>query len=185
MDNQPSRVPQPVEMRQTLLEFIAYHEGPVDRIDLLIVEPAFAALDRLTEDQARSFAVAPGQILEMGIFEEFLEIVASMRDELNEMSGAFAQFLEEESASAMRGIPREAAEEIVTPIAIEELGDDAIDKRCAICYVPYGEGEADEVEAPGRLPCGHVLGSVCVLNWLAEHSNCPVCRAEFDKPLGQ
>ena len=55
---------------------------------------------------------------------------------------------------------------------------------CGIC----GEYYQDSEESPVQLPCGHVLGSNCLAQWmspLAEHchNTCPMCRSEaFDKP---
>ena len=62
-------------------------------------------------------------------------------------------------------------------LASSELKDN--DLSCAICTLPFLEG--DNPEVPLRLECGHVFGVGCMLKWLsptARNSNnsCPMCR---------
>lgn len=43
---------------------------------------------------------------------------------------------------------------------------------CPICYCQF------EYNLPvGVLPCGHIFHDDCVLGWVYEHHNCPMCRA--------
>ena len=58
--------------------------------------------------------------------------------------------------------------------------DLAEDKSCPVCLEPYFQSPS--IESPRRLPCGHVLGTECLLIWAAQHANteegfkCPWCR---------
>lgn len=35
------------------------------------------------------------------------------------------------------------------------------------------------VECPIRLPCSHIIGSVCIVKWLHTNNTCPICRHSF------
>ena len=51
------------------------------------------------------------------------------------------------------------------------------DTACSICLNPYQC--APDFEVPKRLPCGHVLGEVCILTWTEVRNTCPLCRFEL------
>ena len=51
------------------------------------------------------------------------------------------------------------------------------DHTCCICLSDFGSNDGDgESEVGLRLPCGHLLGSSCVRNYLARNTTCPLCR---------
>ncbi|KAF2877483.1 hypothetical protein BDV95DRAFT_590063 [Massariosphaeria phaeospora] len=60
------------------------------------------------------------------------------------------------------------------------------DPNCTICFRPYRTGRTapDDpcVEEAARLPCGHVLGLDCILQWTLSNTTCPYCRAELFPP---
>lgn len=52
------------------------------------------------------------------------------------------------------------------------------DKTCPICYEDYLEKSSSEL--PRKLPCGHILGTECLLLWASSRAktssvNCPIC----------
>lgn len=52
------------------------------------------------------------------------------------------------------------------------------DKTCPICYEDYLENSSSEL--PRKLPCGHTLGTECLLLWASSRANtssviCPIC----------
>lgn len=53
--------------------------------------------------------------------------------------------------------------------------------NCMVCYEDYNTLNASTgvVEWEIRLPCGHQLGSSCIVTWLRANNNCPACRAVF------
>ena len=59
----------------------------------------------------------------------------------------------------------------------EYLEDDI---KCHVCLEPFLTGDSPEL--PIKLPCKHVVGSVCILRWLGpqkaqlREKNCPICR---------
>jgi hypothetical protein len=59
--------------------------------------------------------------------------------------------------------------------ALYALPDDW--KTCAICLGDYVEGE--KVCLSRNPDCSHFFHSTCGIAWLAKHSECPICRAEF------
>merc|ERR1719421_256814 len=48
----------------------------------------------------------------------------------------------------------------------------ATSTECSICQ--HEMSDFDRIRA---LPCGHEFHSECIDNWLAQASNCPLCRA--------
>ena len=55
------------------------------------------------------------------------------------------------------------------------------DADCIICLEKYNtlNISTGTVELEIRLPCGHRMGSSCIVTWLKAHNNCPACRATF------
>lgn len=55
------------------------------------------------------------------------------------------------------------------------------DKTCFICAQEYRTPQPDNgvIEDAIRLPCGFVIGSVCMRIWLHRHHTCPHCRQEL------
>ena len=62
--------------------------------------------------------------------------------------------------------------------------DEAEDSTCIICKEPYGTINASTgaVEVQIRLPCSHMIGSICISTWLSDRNSCPLCRKEFFDP---
>lgn len=52
---------------------------------------------------------------------------------------------------------------------------------CMICLEKYNtlNTSTGVVEREIRLPCGHGVGSSCIVIWLQANNNCPACRAIF------
>ena len=50
-------------------------------------------------------------------------------------------------------------------------------KTCAICLSDYEEG--DQICWSNNQDCLHHFHSTCGIAWLAKHSQCPICRAEY------
>ncbi len=65
-------------------------------------------------------------------------------------------------------------EKFTIPTATE-LGDEA---SCSICHNSFLAGETPEI--PVKLPCGHVFGMSCIVQWLSQidsnYDTCPVRR---------
>jgi hypothetical protein len=63
-------------------------------------------------------------------------------------------------------------------LATVNLADlDYEDTTCSICLNSYHC--APDFDDPKRLPCGHVLGEVCILTWTQASNTCPMCRSEL------
>ena len=67
-------------------------------------------------------------------------------------------------------------------------------KSCHICMEDFKAQTAHTLELPVRLPCSHILGTICMINWLSSNGDksprgCPMCRAELlpqaQRPLAQ
>ena len=58
---------------------------------------------------------------------------------------------------------------------------DEHDGKCMICLESYGvlSSSTGAMEAPIRLPCKHIVGSMCIGKWLRDNNSCPLCRATF------
>ena len=57
-------------------------------------------------------------------------------------------------------------------------------KSCHICMEDFKAQTANTLELPVRLPCSHILGTICMINWLSSNGDesprgCPMCRAEL------
>ena len=57
-------------------------------------------------------------------------------------------------------------------------------KSCHICMEDFQAQTANTLELPVRLPCSHILGTICMINWLSSNGDtsprgCPMCRAEL------
>ena len=62
------------------------------------------------------------------------------------------------------------------------------DRDCSICREPFEEqryhlrsrtvptNNSGTGERAVRLPCGHLFGSECIVGWLIDNNNCPICR---------
>lgn len=53
--------------------------------------------------------------------------------------------------------------------------------NCMICLEDYNtlNISTGTVEWGICLPCGHRVGSACIVTWLQDHNTCPACRASF------
>ncbi|KAG5045472.1 hypothetical protein AAZX31_06G095500 [Glycine max] len=80
-----------------------------------------------------------------------------------------------------RGLDREIIETFPTFVysTVKSLKLGRATLECAVCL-----NEFEEVETLRFIPnCSHVFHSECIDAWLANHSTCPVCRANlFPKP---
>ena len=54
-------------------------------------------------------------------------------------------------------------------------------KICPICMESYHTGE--EIAWSSNDECPHAFHLDCMMGWLMEHSNCPMCRAEYLFPI--
>ena len=52
---------------------------------------------------------------------------------------------------------------------------------CMICLESYGSLNSSNgaVECSIRLPCNHLVGSICIATWLRDNNSCPLCRRTF------
>lgn len=50
-------------------------------------------------------------------------------------------------------------------------------RRCLVCQCEYEGG--DEIRA---LPCDHEFHKECIDGWLADHKECPLCKASVSTP---
>lgn len=57
-------------------------------------------------------------------------------------------------------------------------------ESCSICLQEYHTlcSTSGAVELAIRLPCRHVMGSVCLTSWLKNSNTCPLCRYELYPP---
>ena len=62
-------------------------------------------------------------------------------------------------------------------VQLNELPSNA--QSCDICMESFHNQGQETAERPVKLPCNHVLGSVCVETWFRSHNSCPLCRATF------
>lgn len=82
-------------------------------------------------------------------------------------------------ASATRHMKAETFLESLPVLSLADLAKDS--RECLICLDPYQTSPHKSV--PVRLPCGHVIGKDCLLQWLKSspenHNNnaCPICRS--------
>ena len=62
-----------------------------------------------------------------------------------------------------------------------ERVDEAQNLTCMICLEKYGtiNPSTGAVEVQIRLPCSHMVGSICISTWLSGQNSCPLCREEF------
>ncbi|KAK4543298.1 hypothetical protein LTR36_005657 [Oleoguttula mirabilis] len=70
---------------------------------------------------------------------------------------------------------------LLTPVKVQEL--DLEDRDCSICHVAYDATTSGHCENPVALPCGHVVGEICIFKWYAGGEvrsptgvKCPLCR---------
>lgn len=56
--------------------------------------------------------------------------------------------------------------------------DSSTGETCSICLADY---EADEDLC--RLPCGHDFHDQCISIWIENHSKCPLCNLDLNKPV--
>lgn len=52
---------------------------------------------------------------------------------------------------------------------------------CIVCLESFGtlSSSTGAVELQVRMPCGHLVGTICIATWLRDNNSCPVCRATF------
>lgn len=100
----------------------------------------------------------------------------------------------DEEVSGFRRPPNEV-EGILQKLSRVEISRlEADDLKCSICQSEYGKERGDKTkpasesdsespddeapESPVILPCGHLLGDLCIYKWLEEPqtASCPLCR---------
>lgn len=100
----------------------------------------------------------------------------------------------DEEVSGFRRPPNEV-EGILQKLSRVEISRlEADDLMCSICQSEYGKDRGDKTEpasesdqkfpddqapeSPVMLPCGHLLGDLCIYKWLEEPqpASCPLCR---------
>lgn len=102
-------------------------------------------------------------------------------------------YLDEED-SGFRRPPNEVKGILQKLPRVEISWLEADDLKCSICQSEYGKERGDKTksasdsdqmlpddespESPVRLPCGHLLGDLCIYRWLEEPqpASCPLCR---------
>lgn len=54
-------------------------------------------------------------------------------------------------------------------------------ETCMVCLESYGtlNSSTGAVEFQVRLPCSHLVGTICIATWLRDNNSCPACRATF------
>jgi E3 ubiquitin-protein ligase synoviolin len=67
------------------------------------------------------------------------------------------------------------------PSAFERASEGDLRKQniCIICRENMCIRTHEGYEAPARLPCGHILHYVCLMEWLERSTSCPTCRLPF------
>ena len=70
-------------------------------------------------------------------------------------------------------------QEILSKLAVPAFSELGHVPNCSICNDAFLTGSSPEM--PMKLPCGHILGSQCLLKWLSPLSSsgnntCPFCR---------
>lgn len=100
--------------------------------------------------------------------------------------------------NSIKIVPLDTAAEVPPAIAFMkglvslEMDDLEGDDHCPICLQKYREQEGDEM--PLELPCKHVVGKKCLLEWFttipeegahAHGGSCPVCRRNYIKEKRQ
>lgn len=134
--------------------------------------------DDFAEDDDDDSFSAPGEL------EEELMLGETYEGEL---------YLDEEDSGSRR--PPNEVEGILQKLSRVEISWlEADDLKCSICQSEYGKERGDKTkpasdsdqilsddespESPVRLPCGHLLGDLCIYKWLEEPqpASCPLCR---------
>lgn len=108
---------------------------------------------------------------------------------------------EEEDDSGFRRPPNEVEGILEKLSRVDIKGLEADDRKCSICQSEYGKHrrgddktkkpvsasdtsdyqmlpDDESPEHPVMLPCGHLLGELCISKWLeeAQPASCPLCR---------
>ena len=54
-------------------------------------------------------------------------------------------------------------------------------ETCMVCLESYGtlNSSTGAIEVQVRLPCSHLVGTICIATWLRDNNSCPACRATF------
>ena len=53
------------------------------------------------------------------------------------------------------------------------------DQECHICIQPFANpnhAATEQTEVPLKLPCNHIMGSICLATWFQTNNTCPLCR---------
>lgn len=124
--------------------------------------------------------------------EEELERALAENAEFEEIYGSEIDLDEEESGFRRPPSEVEGILQKLSRVEISRLKAD--DLECSICRSEYGKERGDKTkpasdsdqklpddelpESPVMLPCGHLLGDLCIYKWLEESqpASCPLCR---------
>eukprot|EP00271_Cylindrocystis_brebissonii_P012946 TRINITY_DN32465_c0_g1_i1.p1 TRINITY_DN32465_c0_g1~~TRINITY_DN32465_c0_g1_i1.p1 ORF type:complete len:266 (-),score=46.70 TRINITY_DN32465_c0_g1_i1:397-1194(-) len=71
-------------------------------------------------------------------------------------------------ASARNSIPKVPFEDL--PLK----GEEGEEPQCTVCLLEYRKGDLLDV-----LPCDHAFHTICLDEWLASHTTCPICRVSL------
>ena len=74
---------------------------------------------------------------------------------------------------------------------IVEQGEQVYNDTCVVCFRDYNNNDNNSDDSSSSslnngselklLQCGHAFHSECIIPWLEQHNNCPICHAEvFD-----
>ena len=70
-------------------------------------------------------------------------------------------------------LPLEDQKQMKKEIRVERLRDDI----CSICIDPLGvEQSKIETSKFFKTPCGHRFHKACLVDWMGQKHQCPVCR---------
>ena len=63
----------------------------------------------------------------------------------------------------------------IYPITFKKSEKIYNNKSCSICLEKINNNDIKNA----TLECGHIFHSDCILKWIENKSNCPICRAKF------
>jgi len=90
---------------------------------------------------------------------------------------AFYQVIDASFANHQPIGPPPASEKAIKKLPEIKIDESNVDshKCCSICFDNFQVGANNVVS----LPCSHAFDRGCVVQWLAQHNTCPICRYEL------
>lgn len=52
-------------------------------------------------------------------------------------------------------------------------------RECGICCSEFDDAHSTAADSIAQLPCGHLFGRTCIMQWLTDHDSCPFCRTTW------